>query len=410
MRLLGVGFICLVLLFVWVTYAFFNKTFVSTVPITIEASTTGLQLPKYADVKLRGMIVGEVRDFTPVDGGVELHVAIDPDMIDRIPSNVTATILPKTLFGEKFVHLDVEGEPSSTPLAADDVIAGAEVPIEVERLLIDGNELLQAVNPQDIAFTLNAVAEALEGRGDALGESFETLNAYLQEINPEVPLLIDDLEKFGEVAEIYDAALPDLADMLDNLLITGDTLVEKRGELNSILVETRRMSDTVTRFVDVNAEVLVRLPREALPVLEGLSYYSETFPCVLQGIARVSPRLETVFRDSTVHIHLEMLPLERMPNAYEASEFATIPSQEWFETTEAVQPDCRTLPDPEAAGVSQENPVGIPPFDLYQALGIDHPHNKFDWFEEQNRAPVGVSNPNPALADLDYLLSGGGDR
>ena len=47
---------------------------------------------------------------------------MDPEMIDQIPSNVTARLLPKTLFGEKFVSLVPPQGPSPTPLAAGDVI------------------------------------------------------------------------------------------------------------------------------------------------------------------------------------------------------------------------------------------------------------------------------------------------
>lgn len=381
LRLLGVGFLCLILLFVWITYAFFNKTFETTVPITVEASSTGLQLPRYADVKLRDMIVGEVRDVTPVEDGVELEIALQPEMVERIPSNVTANILPKTLFGEKFVHLDVEGEPSAESLEAGDVITGAEVPIEIEELMIDSNELLQAISPEDLSYTLNAVAEALEGQGDDIGRSIVTANDYLQQIAPEIPMLIDDLDKLGDVADVYDTALPDIADTLDNAMITGDTIVEKRGELNEVLVASRNTFDTAHRFLDVNADVLMNLPGEIYPVVEALEYHSPMMTCTLQGIAGAVPRLDSVLRDHTVHINLELLPLDRMPTPYEPDEFVTVPDEQWFNQTPDAQPDCRTLPDEavDAFDRSGDNYPPIPEFALYEELGLNDPHNKFDW-------------------------------
>src|SRR5690606_34973887 len=60
-RMLGIAFLVMVLLFVWLTYAIYNKKFVDYVPVHVRASSIGLQLNDRADVKLRGMIVGEVR-------------------------------------------------------------------------------------------------------------------------------------------------------------------------------------------------------------------------------------------------------------------------------------------------------------------------------------------------------------
>ena len=61
---LGVAFLALLLFFVWGTYAIFTKKFVDYVPVTLETSKIGLQLPALADVKIRGVIVGDVRGIS----------------------------------------------------------------------------------------------------------------------------------------------------------------------------------------------------------------------------------------------------------------------------------------------------------------------------------------------------------
>ncbi len=45
------------------------------------------------------------------------------------------------------------------------------MPIEVEKVLNDLYPLLRAVQPADINLTLNAIATALEGRGELIGEN-----------------------------------------------------------------------------------------------------------------------------------------------------------------------------------------------------------------------------------------------
>ena len=56
-RALGAGFVALVVVLGWLTYAIFNKSFVSYDDVTLRASAIGLQLPSRADVKIRGVIM-----------------------------------------------------------------------------------------------------------------------------------------------------------------------------------------------------------------------------------------------------------------------------------------------------------------------------------------------------------------
>ena len=60
------------------TIAIYNKTFVDIVPVTLQADSAGNQLSKGADVKVRGILVGEVREIRSTTGGAELKLALQP--------------------------------------------------------------------------------------------------------------------------------------------------------------------------------------------------------------------------------------------------------------------------------------------------------------------------------------------
>lgn len=389
-KILGIGFLVMLLFFVWLTFAFFNKTFVDTDDVTLKTSKAGSQLPQAADVKLRGMIVGEVTDQKVTDDGVELTLGLDPDLIDEIPAGVTAQILPKTLFGEKFVALIPPAITSTDSLKAGDVITKAEVPIELEEVLNNLYGLLESVEPADLSTTLTAVSTALDGRGEQLGDTLVQLNSYLTEINPDIPLAVDDLIKLGEVSDVYAAALPDLARVLENTVVTGNTIVEKDAQLTSFLASTTTLANTLTNFFATSGQDLVDINANGRRGLYQAGRYSVTFPCFLNAIDEVVPRLNSLFRGNTLHINLEIInPLAPAsgrngnPDAFTLEESAAVDYDEINSARNAslVEPTCLQL-DQLAAGENlfpQESPYQGPPRagELYQLVGVKSAHGKF---------------------------------
>ena len=121
-KLLGIVFLALLISSVWLTYAVFTKKFAEYDEVTLQSSTLGLQLPTRGDVKIRGVIIGEVLDFEPVADGAEVTLGIYPGEIDQVPADVTGQIVPKTLFGEKYVSLVIPDASASDSLQPGDVI------------------------------------------------------------------------------------------------------------------------------------------------------------------------------------------------------------------------------------------------------------------------------------------------
>lgn len=395
-RAMGVAFLALCLFFVWITYAVFNKKFVDSVPVTMTGVTAGAQLPKNADVKLRGMIVGEVRSIAPTADGVTMRIAIRPSALNQIPRDVTAQIVPKTLFGEKFIDLVPPPTSHTETLRAGDNIANATVPIEVETLLNDLYPLLEAVQPAELSYTLSAVSTALEGRGEQLGKTLVTANDYLKKINPDVPQLVDDVVKLGTVSDGYAQAMPELGRLLKNVVVTGDTIVAKRAQLEAFFQEGTALSDTLATFLEANGDNLVTLTHQTKPVLEVLDDYSIVFPCVLKAVSDITPKLNSAFRNSTLHIKLTVLG--KQPTGYQQDEHGAVPSKAAIDANAQADPNCHTLPH---SPYTHANPAPAPPYGVYSLLGLDpgDSHNKFS-----NRAAV--ANPDSLISLVQPSLDG----
>ena len=274
-KTLGVLFLALMLASVWATYGVFTQKFSDYDEVTVHASRIGLQLPHRADVKIKGVIVGEVLDYEPTAEGADITLGLYKDRTAEVPSDVTASILPKTLFGEKFVSLVApEGGSSAEPIAAGDVIERTQLSTEVEKVLSDLYPLLRAVQPADLNTTLNAVATALEGRGEQLGESLETLDDYLTRFNPELPGLVEDLRLTAQVSDTYADVLPEVATILRNTITTTTTLEGREEKLKALFNDVSRLSAVAERFTRDNGDNQVRHGDHATSQHDELAPYA----------------------------------------------------------------------------------------------------------------------------------------
>src|SRR3954451_7303315 len=101
----GLAFVVVAVLFFAFVVAAYNKSFIPTIPVSLRTDRIGNQLSLHADVKFRGVNVGDVRELTTNGEVATLKLAMKPNQIKLIPGNVQARILPKTLFGQKYVEL-----------------------------------------------------------------------------------------------------------------------------------------------------------------------------------------------------------------------------------------------------------------------------------------------------------------
>src|SRR5919107_1071310 len=89
-RLQGVAFLVVLALLLGLSVAFYQKAFTEVARVTLETDTAGSQLQEASDVKVRGVIVGEVREVEAGMDGATIEMAILPEYLEQIPADVTA--------------------------------------------------------------------------------------------------------------------------------------------------------------------------------------------------------------------------------------------------------------------------------------------------------------------------------
>ena len=340
----GLAFLLTIGLLVGLSVATFQKKFTPVVSVTLMAARIGNQLQSDSDVKVRGLIVGEVRSITSTGNGARIELALQPDQVASIPVNVSARILPKTLFGERFVDLVIPASPSAKTIAEGDTIGQdhSTVAIELEKVFDNLLPLLRTVRPEKLSATLNALATALDGRGKQLGTNLVRADRYLAAIHPTMPPIAADISGLADVAATYADAAPDIMRMLTALTTTSATIVAKQNSLAGFLAGTAGFANTATGFLSANGDRIIRVGNVQRPTLALAARYAPEYPCFAAGLANWIPRATQMFSNNYFHITLEAVK-PRAP--YRPGE-----EPAWGEHR---GPDCRGLPSPDH---SQANP------------------------------------------------------
>jgi phospholipid/cholesterol/gamma-HCH transport system substrate-binding protein len=315
-QLMGVAFLLVVALFFVVTVASYRKAFTPTVPVSLETDYVGNQLRVGADVKIRGMVVGEVSSISSDGDGAVLGLALRPDTVDAVPANVSARLLPKTLFGERYVALQPPADPARDRLSEGDVIPQdrSGTAIELERVLSGLMPLLQAVRPEKVASTLNALSQALDGRGEQFGATLVRLDQYLRDIEPSLPDLKADIAALASVSETFADAAPDLVRSMSNLATTSRTFLEQQDNLRSLSASLTNAAVDLTSFLEVNRSNLINLVSASRPTAELLARYSPEYPCMLKQIAERVGDAEYAFGKGHEHPNMMRVTLEFTAN------------------------------------------------------------------------------------------------
>ncbi|WP_327087722.1 MCE family protein [Nonomuraea sp. NBC_01738] len=298
----GAMLVAIVVAFVVITVGAYFQVFSARTEVTLSVPRAGLQLGPRADVKVRGVVVGEVDGVRATPTDAELTLALDAP-VDRASR---ARLLPKTLLGEKYVDLVPPGTPT-TPLEEGDRLVATQAAVEMTQILDRLLPLLRAVRPERLNTALTALATALEGRGARLGATLDRADDYLVRLEPYLPTIRRDLAALADVTGLYGDAAPDLLRTLGASADLSRVVTERRARLDELTRDVPRMAAATDRLLTANETGLVALQHVARPGLALAARYAPTIPCVFQGLNRLRPLLDEAFGDGSAKAVLELV-------------------------------------------------------------------------------------------------------
>lgn len=226
-----------------------------------------VSLYESGSVQVLGLPAGEVTDVTVEPDRVRVTMAIDSDV--PLPADVKAAIVPQSLIGERRVQLFPPyqtGDPiagEGHEIAMEDTI----VPVEPDEALDALQEFLDSLDPEGVGRLIDNGADALEGRGTALGAAVDELSGLVGTVEDNDDAIIDIAERFDALTGTLLSREDELAEILDDFAVATDILATERDDIERLI---RGLASASGTGLDLVSEHALRL-RTDVQILERLT-------------------------------------------------------------------------------------------------------------------------------------------
>lgn len=252
----------------------------SDLKVTADLPTSGDSLGVSSDVKYRGLRVGRVLSVAP-GTSPSAEIVLMSEYADAIPDDVTARVLPGTLFGNEYVELVRPAKAAASPGSLSE---GVTIPADTSRdtlRLMDtftaAQRLLVAIDPADLDAAIGQLAATLDGRGADLGAFLADADVLLDSWLDVAPTFHRDVTLLADASELGAEVEPLLVQVLRDSLPLARTYAKQHRQVLAALRDLSGLAGTVDSFLRAHGTPIAALLGDLAGVLEVMAGRSATF-------------------------------------------------------------------------------------------------------------------------------------
>jgi ABC-type transporter Mla subunit MlaD len=171
---------------------------------------------------------------------------------------------------------------------AGQVLDSRHTTVEINTVFQQLVSVLSQIEPTKLNETLGALSQAFSGRGEKLGQTLSDLDGLLTKLDPSRPNLSHDIATAPLVLNTYADAAPDLVRIAENTTRVSDTLVDKRRDLDTVLLRAIGLADIGNDVLTANAQPLTDAMRLLVPTTDLTNEYHPAITCSLAGLEKLA--------------------------------------------------------------------------------------------------------------------------
>lgn len=173
--------------------------------------------------------------------------------------------------------------PSRARLSAGAVLHSKNVSTEINTVFENVVDLLNMIDPLKLNAVLTAVADAVRGQGERIGQATTDLNEVLEALNARGDTIGGNWRSLKNFTDTYDAAAQDILTILNAASTTSATVVNHSTQLDALLLNAIGLSNAGTNLLGSSRDNLVGAADILAPTTSLLFKYNPEYTCFLQG-------------------------------------------------------------------------------------------------------------------------------
>ena len=243
-----------------------------------------------AEVTYRGISVGKVGDMVLTEKGVDVLLDIDNDT-EPIPADTGALVGNRSAVGEQYVELQPNVDDG--PFLEDgSEIAHAEtdIPISSTKLLVDLDKMVNSVNKDSLRTVVSEMGKAFNGTGENLGQIIDTSNSFIRTANANFNITEALIRDSNTVLRTQIDSASSIKSFARDLALLSDTLVTSDADLRRVINSGSATANQLRTFLEENEVDLGRLINNLVTTgeivvehLDGIEQILVLYPYVVEG-------------------------------------------------------------------------------------------------------------------------------
>jgi phospholipid/cholesterol/gamma-HCH transport system substrate-binding protein len=249
------------------------------------------------EVTYRGVKVGQVDRMALTDEGVDLHLSID-DEFDAIPADAVALVGNRSAVGEQYVELQPQSD--SEPFLEGDSeipVENTRTPIQTRTLLTNLSNTVESVDKDALSTTVTELGAAFAGTGRDLQRIIDTGNAFIEDANANFDVTTALIRDSNTVLKGQLDSAGAIRNFARQLSLFSGTLAASDDDLREVIASGSTTATELRRFLEDNevdlAELLNNLVTTGEVVvrhLDGIEQILVIYPYVVEGGFTVASR------------------------------------------------------------------------------------------------------------------------
>jgi phospholipid/cholesterol/gamma-HCH transport system substrate-binding protein len=210
-----------------------------------------------SQVRVVGVDAGRVESVTVEPGSDIVRVRLRLHDGIQVPEDVSAVIVQGALLGERYVqlHPPYEGGRELTN-GATIPLERTTVPTEFEEAFESLNDMLEALDPDEVARVVTNLADIVDGQGETLGETLESVRDMVAALRDSDEELVRMVRTLADLNETVATRAQAMGRQFENLNTLAATLASERADLDRSLQALAHMTEVLADLVATHRDNL----------------------------------------------------------------------------------------------------------------------------------------------------------